>query len=208
MINLLPDSYKTDIRYARRNSILRKWLLAASAALFGLNLIIMGGLVYMEQNTRALEKDLEASQLVLKSQKVDDTEKQLDQISGNTKLAIQVLSREVLFSKLLKQIGASLPNNTALKSLQINNVQGGIQLSAEALDFNAATQLQVNLQDPKNGVFEKADINSITCNPETGEDGQSTATETTASLYPCDVSLQALFGKNTTYNYIVPGAKQ
>lgn len=200
MINLLPGDYKEDISYARRNTVIRKWIILSLASLAGIGIIVAGGWLYMQQSIDNLDKQLNSSRQELERQKVSDTQKKVEDISSNTKLAIQVLSREILFSKLLKQIGSTLPNNTALKALQIDNTQGGLQLDAEALDFNAATQLQVNLQDPKNGVFEKADINNIVC-----KSSEDTAQGETASLFPCTVSVRALFGKNTTYNYIAPG---
>lgn len=197
MINLLPNDWKEDITYARRNTQLRKWIIFSLLSLAGVAVIVAGGLLYMQQAINNNNKQLAIAQEALKTQKVTETQKKVEEISANTKLVIQVLSREVLFSKLLKQIGSALPSSTALKSLQIDKVQGGIQLNAAASDFNAGTQLQVNLQDPKNGVFDKADINSINC------DTGATADVKFASL-PCNVDIRALFGKNNTYNYIVP----
>jgi hypothetical protein len=85
-----------------------------------------------------------------------------------------------------------LPANTALTKLVVDKVEGGLQIAASAQDFNAASQIQVNLQDPKNQIFEKADIDSITCSAGL------------TSQYPCDVTLKALFGKNSQYFYIAP----
>lgn len=197
MINLLPQAIKEDISYARRNTKLLQWIIATSTALFGVIVIVVGGLIYMQYSINESSKQLAVAKQTLASQKVDETQKNLESISSNTKLTVQVLSKEVLFSKLLRQIGSTLPPNTSLKSLQIDKVQGAIQLNANAADFNAATQLQVNLQDPKNGVFEKADINSITCGAQTSA---------TANAPLCDVNLKALFSKQNSYLYITPPA--
>lgn len=201
MINLLPPDIKDDIFYARRNTRLRTWIIAAIVALGGLGVIVAGGLIYMQQAVKSQMSQVEQSKQHLQAQKVDETQKRVEEISSNTKLTVDVLSREILFSKLIRQIGSALPANTALQSLQIDAVQGGIQLNALAADFNAATQLQLNLQDPQNGVFEKADINSITCdNP--NDPNRSEAAK--PKQFPCDVNLQALFGKNNSYVYITP----
>lgn len=194
MINLLPPEIKEDIFYARRNTNIRKWIISSLFAIAGVGLIVCGGLLYMQKSISDYTKTVENSKASLQAQQVDQTQKRLEEISGSTKLATQVLSREILFSKLIRQIGRALPTNTALKSLQIDSAQGGIQLNAGATDFNAATQLQLNMQDPNNGVFEKADINSITCGG-----------DPTKGL-PCDVSLRALFSKNNSYLYIAPSA--
>lgn len=201
MINLLPRDIKEDIFYARRNTSLRGWILVALVALIGVGVIVAGGLIYMEQTIRNQTAQIQQSRQSLQDQKVDETQKRVEEISANTKLTVDVLSREILFSKLIRQIGSSLPANTALQSLQIDDTKGGIQLNALAADFNAGTQLQLNLQDPQNGVFEKADINSITC-PEPGD--TSNAQAATPKQFPCDVNLRALFGKNNAYVYIAP----
>lgn len=202
MINLLPHEIKEDISYARRNTKLFHWLIAATFALLGVVVIVTAGLLFMQHSISQTNKQIAVTQESLKIKKVDETQKKLEEISSNTKLVVDVLSKEVLFSKLLRQIGSTLPSNTALKSLQIDKLQGGVQLNAGARDFNAATQLQVNLQDPKNGVFEKADINSITCG--------AASTESADGL-SCDVNLRALFSKDKSFTYLSPtnkGVKQ
>ncbi len=211
MINLLPQDTKEDISYARRNNGLIRWIVFSGLALVGVGVIVVGGLLYMQQSINNYSKQVADARLNLQAQKVDETQKHLEDISASTKLTVQVLSREILFSKLLRQIGSALPNNTALKTLQIDKLQGGVQLNAAAADFNAATQLQLNLQDKQNGVFEKADINSITCTapgsaPSTTAAGSASATSAAAtnSDLPCDVNLRALFSKNNTYVYIAP----
>lgn len=199
MINLLPRDIKEDIFYARRNTRLRNWIIASLVALIGVGIIVAGGLIYMHQAIKSQASQIDKAKQNLQIEKVDDTQKRIEEISSNTKLTLNVLSREILFSKLIRQIGSALPANTALQSLQIDAVQGGIQLNALSADFNAGTQLQLNLQDPKNGVFEKADINSITC-----DDPTKPATASKNKLYPCTVNMRALFGNNKSYVYINP----
>lgn len=203
MINLLPEGIKEDIFYGRRNTTLRSWIVVTVISLVGVGIIVAGGLLYMEQSIHNQAAQVEQAKQNLQAQKVDETQKRVEEISSNTKLTLQVLSREILFSKLIRQIGSALPANTALQSLQIDTVQGGIQLNAFAADFNAGTQLQLNLQDPKNGVFEKADINSITC---TDPNDKTTSQESKQKQFPCTASLRALFSKNNSYVYIAPTA--
>jgi Tfp pilus assembly protein PilN len=126
----------------------------------------------------------------LQAQKIEETQKQIEEISSNTKLATQVLSREVLFSKLLRQLGASLPSNTVLQQFQIEEFGGGLTLQAAASDIKAATQLQLNLDDPRNEIFEKADIESINCDDESPK------------LYPCTIQLKVLFADGNPFTFI------
>lgn len=81
-----------------------------------------------------------------------------------------------------------MPSGTALTSLSISKVQGGLDLNAKAKDYQSGTQVQVNLSDPKNKIFSKADIVSISCN-----NGSADAS------YPCTVTIRALFSKDNTF---------
>lgn len=198
MINLLPSEYKSNVRYGRKNWLLRKWVFVLVVALFGSLAITAGGYIFMEQTIRNQAQGLEAARKELQSENIDGTKKELNEISANTKLILEVLSKEILFSKLIRQLGASLPSNTALEEIKIDNLDGSVSLQAVATDVNSATQIQVNLNDPGNKIFEKADIEAIQCND------QSTGPE--QSLYPCTVQLKALFSKNSNYTYIPAGS--
>lgn len=199
MINLLPPAYKKNLYYSRRNRTLLNWVFALSASLILILLIIGFGWLYLDQSVKNSAKSADEATKALKAQDVDSTIAKVDEISSNTKLVLQVLSKEVLFSKLLKQLGASLPPGTALESIQIEDLRGGLTIRALAKDFNSASQIQVNLQDPKNKIFKQADIDSINC-------VDNTDPEQAQSIYPCKVQLKALFADNNEYVYI--GANQ
>lgn len=191
MINLLPTDYKLTLLYARRNTALRNWCATFVVVLVGAVLLVAGGYLYLQKEVNDQSKVLATAKQDLKAQDIDGTKARLDEISSNTKLILQVLQREVLFSKLLRQLGASLPPNTALTQIQIDELKGGLTLQAAAADINAATQLQVNLQDSNNKIFEKADIENINCaKPEPGTN------------LPCTVQIRALFAAENPYVYI------
>ncbi len=197
MINLIPSGRKQDILYARRNTKLLHWVIALSAVIIGTVTIVVGGHFYIAAAISHNNKQVTETTQSLKEQKMDDTQKQVQDFSNNLKLIIQVLSQEVLFSKLLKQIGAVMPSSSVLSTIEISQVQGGIDLSASAKDYDTATQIQVNLQDPQNKLFDKVDIVSVSCTKPTP--GQP---------YPCAVTLRALFAKNNAFTFINNGAKK
>lgn len=188
MINLLPPELKSNYRYARRNVELRRWLIIFIIAFIGLGAIATYGLVNFHQSTARYNKQIAANDNLFASENFSGAQKQVQDISNNFKLVVKVLSNEVLFSQLLKQIGATMPANTYLTGLTINQIQGGIDITADATDYHAATQVQVNLADPKNKIFTKADIQSIDCSG--------------TSSYPCTVTLRALFAKNNPFLFI------
>lgn len=192
MINLLPPGIKQDIAYARHNTKLIKWSLALIFGAVGTGLVVMFGMFYMNRSINAYSSQVEKITENLKVQKLEDTQKRVEDISSSLKLIIQVLSREILFSKLIKQIGTVMPANSSLTDLKISKTEGGIDLSAAAANYNTATQVQVNLQDPANKIFDKADIINIIC----------VSSGTPDPRYPCTVSIRAQFTKNNPFLFI------
>jgi len=195
MINLLPPKVKEDISYARRNKKLFSWALAMVASIVGILIIVGFGQLYLTQSVKTYERQISEGQERLRIQKIDETQKRVSEISGNIKLVVQVLSREILFSKVLRQVGAAIPSGAILTELTILKVEGGIDLTFEAKDYQTGSQILLNLQDPANKIFEKADIEEIRCSAEV-PDGQT---------YPCQVSIRALFGDNSPYLFINEG---
>lgn len=189
MINLLPPTIKSGYRYASNNMQLRRWVFALLASFVGLGIIVTYGLLNIRQSTNEYADKITASETLLQQEKFSETQTKVKDISDSFKLAVQVLGQEVLFSELIKQIAAIIPTNANLLSLNINQVQGAIDISAIATDYNTATQVQVNLADPTNKIFSRADIVSISC-------GGTTAINV---AFPCTVNIRALFASNNPF---------
>lgn len=191
MINLLPPDVKQNIAFARYNTKLVRWALAFIVAIVGICVVVVVGLAYMRESVSSYTIQISKTQGQLKLQKLDETQAKVEGISTSLKLVLQVLGQEVLFSKLIKQVGATIPANATLTDLKISKTDGAIDLTAAAADYNTATQVQVNLQDPANKIFDKADIVNITC-----------AASSTNPKYPCTVSIRAQFAKNNPFLFI------
>jgi Tfp pilus assembly protein PilN len=191
MINLLPPETKNTYRYARRNRTLLRWIMACAFSLAGGLLLAGGGYLYLNRAIADTNKQISTSNQQLQDQNLSGVQKQVTSISNNLKLVVQVLSQEVLFSKLLKQLARVTPNNAILTGLTIAQTQGGVDITAQTTNYNAATQLQLNLADPKNQIFSKADIISISC---TGS--------ASTGKYPCTVNIRALFAADNPFLFI------
>lgn len=192
MINLLPPDLKHSYHYARRNTSLVRILGVFGAGFAGLVALTIAGLFFLQQASNTYTNQAEVTRTSLKEQKQGEVEKEVQDISNSLKLAVQVLSKEVLFSKLLKQLAVITPSNATLSGMSISQLQGGVDITAKTADYNAATQLQVNLQDPNNKIFDKADIVSVTC----------TSDPDTPTKYPCTVIIRALFAKDNPFLFI------
>jgi hypothetical protein len=108
----------------------------------------------------------------------------------NSLLRVWLLGTEIRFSDLIQAIGSDMPSGTVLGSLSLSKINGTIDLSASAKDYNSAAQIAVNLKDSKNNLFSKVDIVSVTCN--------STVTQT----YRCGATLKALFSATARTKFL------
>jgi len=187
MINLLPPDLKQGYHFARRNYHLSHWTVALLIAIAGAGLLTGFGWIYIDHMSNVYQNQITKSQESLKAQQYDQVQKEVKEMSNNLELSVQVLSKQVLFSELLKRLGSLMPKDTKLTGLTIAQAQGGIDITASAKDQTSATQVQVNLTGDKDAVFSKVDIISINCSYGTSDD------------YPCKASFRALFADKNPF---------
>lgn len=197
MINLLPPDIKAGYHYARRNVALRHWVIALFIALIGLGILATYGSLTLHQSVDDYNHQVAAANEQLQKEHLEQTEQQIKDMTGSLRLAVQVLSQEVLFSKLITQIGAAMPSGAVLTGLNINQTSGGLDLTAAATDYTTATQVQVNLGSSASKIFAKVDIVSINCSTQNAADPQ----------HPCSVQLRALFNADNQFLFINQGGK-
>lgn len=195
MINLLPPDVQANYRYAHRNARLLRWAVAFGLGILGLAIISTAGLLYLHQTSKNYAAQVETAKSNLQAQDQAKTEKNVKDISSSIRLAVQVLSKEVLFSELLKQIARVTPSNVSFANLSISQIKGALDITANTTDYSAATQLQVNLADPSNKIFSKADIINISCS-------SGVPASQAKSHYPCSVTIRALFSANNPFLFI------
>lgn len=203
MINLLPPATKSAIVYSRRNLRLLHWTIGSLAIIVSMGATAIVGGYYIDNAKVSLTKSIDQTKMSITTQKLDKVQTKAEELSGGVKLIVKVLSKEVRFSKLLQQIGTLMPTGATLGNIQLSNkINGAIDITANALDYQTATQVQVNLQDPKNTLFEKVDTISVSCN-----EGTITASGT-SSRYKCQIIARALFKKDAAVTYLTtPAAK-
>lgn len=180
MINLLPPEYADKIRYSRKNSMLVQTLVWVGLANLGLVLILIAGSLYISRQSGHIQAQIQASEKQLKAQNLDEVERQSQQITNNIKTINQVLSKEVLFSEVIQEVGKIIPSGSVLSSISLTQVSGSIDLMINSRDQNSAVQAAANLNDPKNNLFEKVDVINVSCS------GSNPS-------YPCSSTFKALF---------------
>lgn len=192
MINLLPPELKQNYRYARYNRWLVLWSLAFLLAILGVVAITANSLYVMNNVISTGREHNTEAKAALARQDIKETEKQVTDISSNLKLMVTVLSKEILFSKLLAHLGSITPPDVVLTNLSISQTESAVDITAQTRSYEAATQLHINLADPENQIFSKADIVTISC-PKAAD---------TNPEYPCAVSIRALFMADNPFLFI------
>ena len=198
MINLMPVTDKETIIYGRRNRTMLKWTAMCLAVIAAMAATVLFGMFYIDSSKNRLSDSIEQTQTKIASEKLDQVQRQAVEMSQGVKLIVQILSKEVKFSKLLQSIGAIMPDGTSLSGIQLSNaVAGALDLTANAVDYQSATQVQVNLLDAKNNLFSKVDTTSVSCN-----DGTQTSSTGEPSKYPCQILLRAQFKEGAAITFL------
>lgn len=190
MINLLPTDYAQSIRFGRQNAMLRSWLIGAVVAIAGLVVIFVGGWLYINQQAKTLQKNIDTTNQQLEAQNLAQVQKDAKEITGDIKVITQVLGTEVRFSDLIQAIGNDMPPGTVLSSLSLSKVSGAVDLSTGVVNYSSAAQIAVNLSQSKNDLFSKVDIISVNC------------TNSTTKTYPCTATFKALFSKTAQNKFL------
>jgi hypothetical protein len=193
MINLLPPDIKKDYEYARKNIVLRKYLIISLVGLVGLIIITTYGLISYQHSYQNDQTKINIITAKLEHENIASTNQKIQKFTTTFRLVTKVLSQEILFSKLITAIGAAMPSGTALTGLSVNNTSTGINLTAKATNYNSATQIQVNLSDPHRNLFKNVDIISID--------------NTSQAQYAYTISLRALFNNTNQFLMINQGKK-
>lgn len=117
MINLLGSEDKKQLRAARANVTLVRYYFLAFLLIVGSGLILAFGFYVAAQQQSTAEASL------LKAE--DDTQdyakvkSQSESFSNNLKVAKQILTTEVVYSKMITDIANTIPPDTILTSLSL-----------------------------------------------------------------------------------------
>lgn len=147
MINLLPDDTKKELRAARMNvALVQLLLIIVLATIF---LLAVFGVSYMSLvNAKAT-----AQQVIdlndTKGDAYDSTKTELDTLNSNLASSKTILDQEVLYSRVLSQLGQTMSNDTIIDSLSLNASSVGvpIDLKVFATSGDAIIALQGRFQN-------------------------------------------------------------
>ncbi len=161
MINLLPNEYKSEIRAARTNVLIVRYIILLLAGV-----VLIAGLLAATYFSLTLAQDA-AKERVAENEKREaefaDTKKEADQFRSDLAIAKAIIDNEVQYSSLIYKISAVLPKNVILDSLSVDSQTIGTQVtfSASAKSTNDALALKTAFENEKE-LFSNVYFESIT----------------------------------------------
>lgn len=189
MINLMPKDIKQDRAYGRSNVLLLKWTSQIAVAYILLIIALISGYSFMVSAQRSVNNSKKRVEETIKNEKLDQTEKEYSSFASNVKTVTQILSKQLIYSSLLQQIGSVTPNGATLSSVSISSAANALDLNFNIASSDIAPIIQLNLQDEKNKLFQKADIIQVSCQ-------QSNEAE------KCTTQLKAEYKKDAKFLFI------
>ena len=202
MINLLPTSIKEQIIYGRRNRTLIYWLLAVVVVIGGISGMTVFGQIFINNNANGLQAVAQVTKDRINEQDLTSTRKDIQALSSNFKTVTQLLGKQVLFSKIFNKIGSIMPEGAILSSITLSTSSDSLDLNVISVDKESATQAFVNISDPKNGLFEKADLVSVGCTPSTQEANPTNPVAVSQSKYPCSASIKVIIKTDSSFYFL------
>lgn len=195
MINLLPPEVKEMRSYGRRNLLLVRWSLLCLGAAILLMGIAAAGYIFITNAEQSAVQTKTQTEAAIQTAKLDEVSAEFDAFSSNLKTVTQILSKQVLFSSLIRQIGSIIPDGATLNSVSLSDADNALSLDIKVSSPDLAPTVQVNLENEQNGLFEKADIISVSCLTDASKQ-QS-----------CTVSVKALYRKDANFLFLNSVAK-
>ncbi len=202
MINLLPPKRVLNIKTARNNTVLKRYI---ELTIFSMILIIIAtvlAFILFTNERDNIQETVDIDQQ--KIAKLEPVQKQAEELSATVNTISGLLSRNIKFSDMLTQIGGVMPSGSVLTGLQfsIEDIKSPLVVSAQVDSEQKAAVLRNNLAS--SDLFEKAEIQSISKN----EVGDSTApsigsadissSQTQDSQYSFTTVINAYFKQSVT----------
>lgn len=171
MINLLPPNRLANIRIARSNTMLRRYIEFSLVSVLVLIVAVVAAyyLLHSQQVNTQKTVDVDAKQI----QQLEPVQKQAEQLSTTVNTIAGLLSRNVKFSDMLTQIGGLMPPGSVLTGLQfsVEDLKSPLVISAQVDTQQKAAILRNNLAS--SNLFSKADIQTISQINAQGESSNS-----------------------------------
>lgn len=159
MINLLPPRRLLDIRIARRNTSLRRYVELSVVSTVVLVLAVVASFYFLNTQRVNTQKTVDINEQKVKQ--LEPVQAEARQLSTTVNTISRLLSRNIKFSQMLTNIGGLMPSGSSLTGLQlsIEDLNAPLVVSANIDSEAKAAVLRNNLLS--SSLFKSADIVSI-----------------------------------------------
>ena len=176
MINLLPPKRLINIRIARSNTVIRRYIELVLLSIAVIAVAVAASYYFLNNQQRDVQKTVDLNHQ--KVAQLEPVQGEAEELSATVNTISGLLSRNVKFSDMLTQIGSLMPSGTVLTGIQfsIEDLKSPLVVSAQVESEERAAVLRNNLADSP--LFKEAIIKSIV---ELDETDASGATSTAPS---------------------------
>ena len=164
MINLLPDDYKKEVRAARTNVLLIRYI-----AIFAIAATVLGGIVTAAYIV--LESRMSSAQALLEANNARTApyasiRAEAEALRSSISSAKAIIDQKISYSKLIYEIANATPSGVTIDSLDLDPTTFGtsMTLSASAQSFDAASKLRDEFA-ASSEVFSSVTLVSLESNP-------------------------------------------
>lgn len=159
MINLLPPQKLANIRIARANTTLRRYIELLLLALFVIVASIIGAYYLLRIQQANVQTVNESNKATIAE--LEPVQKQAEQLSQTINTIATISSRDVQFSDMLVKIGGLMPDGAVLTGLQVSvdDYTSPLQITAEVDTQSKGAVLLNNIQ--ASDLFDSAELKSI-----------------------------------------------
>jgi len=118
MINLMPDDAKIQLRAARTNVALLRYMFVIALAVGFLVLILFGSIFLLNLSKASSQQLIDTNNV--KAEVFNSTKSQVDGLSASLSEAKGILDQEVLYSNVLTNFASQMPAGTVINKLTLN----------------------------------------------------------------------------------------
>lgn len=178
MINLLPSERKSEIRAARINVILMRYVIFILAGIGLVAFLVLATFLSLATAQQGAKSRISENQA--REATFSITKEEAEQFRSDLAVAKIILENEVKYSALIYKISASLPSGVVLDNLSVDSQTIGtnVVFSASAKSTQAALDLKTAFQNNKE-LFSNVYFQSISYSEDGGPYPYSTSLNAT-----------------------------
>ncbi len=185
MINLLPISLKKDIKAARANSVLVKYLTVLVFGAIFLAMISYGAFLILDSLKSSASNIIQDN--TSKSAKYLELKSQVQQADNQISGASNIINQEVKYSKILTGLANIMPAGTVIDQISLGNdiflAKSSITFYASTADAAATLKNSLEKSTPS-GLFRSVTFKSL-----------SGSEQSTVNGYNNNLSIDVVFNK-------------